>query len=65
VCPKDGWRIHNFFSEVLKDSLHMFLDVPELIIIDVLGLTGMFFSIYLILDELVKTLRKRRHKNTL
>jgi len=65
VYPQNGLRIHNFFSEVLKDSLHMFLDVPELIIIDVLGLTGMFFSIYLILDELVKTLRKRRHKNTL
>ena len=36
-----------------------------MIIIDVLGLTGMFFSIYLIFDELVKTLRKRRHKKTL
>ncbi|MDH5440191.1 MAG: hypothetical protein ACETWE_07955 [Candidatus Bathyarchaeia archaeon] len=50
---------------MLKDSLHICLDVPELIIIDVLGLTGMFFSIYLIFDELVKTLRKRRHKKTL
>jgi len=32
---------------------------------DLLGLTGMFFSIYLIFDELVKKLRKRRHRNTI
>ncbi len=34
-------------------------------LIDLLGLTGMFFSIYLIFDDLVKKLKKRRHKNTI